>query len=133
MTSASPIPTQTPWGKPDSIREIAPGIVRFDTPSHGGYWLSPERVAEMPKPLREFKPFAGANWYEEDADWAIVCLAFPQHFPDDAIFAALTTVKHYKPELFAELVKDIDIPTGTWQQKLTADDRARAKRVAGLS
>ena len=36
--------THTPWGRPDSSKEIAPGITRYDTPSHGGYYVSPERV-----------------------------------------------------------------------------------------
>lgn len=30
----------TPWGVSDGGREIAPGIVRYHTPSHGGYWLA---------------------------------------------------------------------------------------------
>ena len=97
-------PTSTPWGHPDTITEIAPGIILYSTPSHGGYWLSPARVAAMPKPLRDFQPFTGANWYEEDADWAIVALAFPKLFPADAIPAALETIKHYKPEIFEQVV-----------------------------
>lgn len=101
--ASTAIPTYTPWGKPDSMEKIAPGIVRFHTPSHGGYWLSPERVAEMPKPLREFKPFAGPNWYEEDADWSIVALAFPHLFPADAFCAALETLKHCQPELYEQI------------------------------
>ena len=96
-------PASTPWGHPDIVTEIAPGIVFYSTPSHGGYWLSPARVAAMPKPLRDFQPFAGPNFYEEDADWAIVALAFPQFFPDDAIPAALQTIKHYKPELYEQV------------------------------
>jgi hypothetical protein len=97
-------PTSTPWGHPDTITEIAPGIIRYDTPSHGGYWLSDARIAAMPKPLRDFKPFAGRNWYEEDCDWAIVALAFPQHFPDDAKPVALETIKRYKPELYEQVM-----------------------------
>jgi len=97
-------PTHTPWGHPDTVTEIAPGIVLYSTPSHGGYWLSPARVAAMPKPLRDFQPFAGKNWYEEDCDWAIVALAFPKLFPDHAIPAALKTIKHYKPELYEQVV-----------------------------
>jgi hypothetical protein len=58
----------------------------------------------MPKPLRDFKPFAGRNWYEEDCDWAIVALAFPQHFPDDANPVALKTIKRYKPELYEQVM-----------------------------
>ncbi len=101
-------PPETPWGPAYSSREIAPGIVLYSTPSHGGYWLSPDRVAEMPKPLREFKPWAGPNWYEEDCDWSIVALAFPQYFPDDAQGAALATLQHYRPELFTEVVGMIE-------------------------
>ncbi len=94
---------ETPWGPAQQSKEIAPGIVRHDTASHGGYYVSPARVALMPKPLREFKPFAGANWYEEDCDWCIVALAFPQYFPDDAIPLALKTLERYRPELFQEV------------------------------
>lgn len=97
-------PVQTPWGLPDTAREIAPGIVFYSTPSHGGYWLSPARVAAMPKPLRDFQPFAGANWYEEDADWAIVALAFPQFFPAEAVRMASVTLMHYNPELYEQFV-----------------------------
>jgi len=95
--------TETPWGPSQSSREIAPGIIRHDTAAHGGYYLSPERVASMPKPLRDFKPWAGPNWYEEDCDWSIVALAFPQFFPDDSIPVARATLKHYKPELFEQM------------------------------
>ena len=101
-------PTHTPWGIADSVTEIAPGIIRYDTPSHGGYWLSPERVAEMPKPLREFTPWAGPGWFEEDCDWAVVALAFPQFFPEDAIPAALKTLQRYKPEVYKAFVRPAD-------------------------
>ena len=47
-------PTDTPWGHPDTVTEIAPGIISYSTPSHGGIWLSDQRVASMPKALREF-------------------------------------------------------------------------------
>jgi hypothetical protein len=94
--------THTPWGRPDTITEIAPGITFYSTPSHGGYHLSPARIASMPKPLRDFQPFAGPGFYEEDCDWSIVCLAFPQFFPADAIPAAMNTLKHSKPEIYEE-------------------------------
>jgi hypothetical protein len=97
------MPVETPWGLSQSSKEIAPGIIHHETASHGGFYLSPARVAQMPKPLRDFKPFAGANWYEEDCDWAIVAVAFPQFFPAKDILAASATLKSWKPELFAEL------------------------------
>jgi hypothetical protein len=127
----------TPWGVAQHSREYAPGIVFYSTASHGGFHLSDARVAMMPKCLREFVPFGGeqrgaGRWLEEDCDWSIVAIAFPQFFKPEDIEVALSTIKHYKPELFAELVKDIDLPTGGWQRKLTEAARASAKRVAGL-
>jgi hypothetical protein len=95
-------PTETPWGPAQTSTEIAPGIVAYTTASHGGYYVSPERVSTMPKSLRDFKPFAGPNWYEEDCDWAVVALAFPKFFPPDAIPAALKTLERSQPGLFAE-------------------------------
>ena len=97
-------PVQTPWGLSQSSEEIAPGIVFHSTASHGGYELSPARVASMPKPLREFEPWAGPGYYEEDCDWSVVCLAFPQFFPDDAQGAAMRTLERYKPEVFREFM-----------------------------
>jgi hypothetical protein len=99
---------QTPWGPSQSSKEYAPGIVFHSTASHGGFYLSPERVAAMPQCLRDFVPFGGpqpgpGRWLEEDCDWVVVALAFPQLFPADAIPAALKTLEHYKPELFAEV------------------------------
>ena len=91
---------ETPWGSSQTSEEIASGIIRHDTASHGGYYVSPERVAEMPKPLRDFKPFAGPNWYEEDCDWCIVVLAFPKRFPSDYPPEALKTLKRYQPDVF---------------------------------
>ena len=78
-------PVNSPWGPAQSAEQIAPGIWRVDTERHGGYHLSPERVAAMPDALRCYVPYAARNdcalgWYEEDIDWCIVCLAFPDAF-----------------------------------------------------
>jgi hypothetical protein len=99
---------ETPWGPAQTTREIAPGITLYTTASHGGFHLSAARVASMPKALREFVPFGGeqrgpGRWFEEDCDWSVVALAFPQFFPDDQA-AALATLKSYKPELCEQVV-----------------------------
>ena len=103
--------TSTPWGPSQTTTEIAPGIVAYTTASHGGYHLSDARVASMPKPLRDFVPFGGpqagpGRWFEEDCDWSVVCVAFPEHFPDDAIQAAWRTLRNYKPTLYDQLLHD---------------------------
>ncbi len=102
-TPAADRAVETPWGPALTRQEIAPGIILYSTAWHGGYWLSPERVLQMPGPLRDATPFAAGpgpgRWYEEDCDWAIVALAFPRYFPADSVAAAQTTLKHDRPGL----------------------------------
>jgi len=75
---------RTPWGQADHYEQIAPGVYRVDTPSHGGYWVREFARAKWPENLRDYEPFAGVGWYEEDCDWAIVALAMPHLFPVEA-------------------------------------------------
>lgn len=72
----------TPWGTPQQSKQIADGITWYSTASHGGFHVSARIKASMPEPYRSIKTFAGGNWYEEDCDWSIVALAFPEYFPD---------------------------------------------------
>lgn len=79
-------PKETPWGPWHQIREIIPGVWRVATASHGGYWLTPVRLAEMPAVLRQGpqdgkeKPFSlddvRAGWFEEDVEAVRVVVAF---------------------------------------------------------
>ena len=86
-------PKLTPWGQWDFIREIIPGVWRVNTPSHGGYWVSPEKLAQMPPALRDGVPGempfdttdTAAGWFEEDEEANRVVLAFC-HGPDAAAF-----------------------------------------------
>ncbi len=70
----------TPWGISDSHKNISEGIDWFGTPSHGGFRLSAERLAQLPLRFKYFKPWAGAGWFEEDCDWCVVVIAFPGFF-----------------------------------------------------
>ena len=57
----------TPWGAPQSQKEITPGVIRVDTAGHGGYWVSDEMLLKMPVDCRTVKTFSGEiGWYEED-------------------------------------------------------------------
>jgi hypothetical protein len=99
----------TPWGPSQTSKEYAPGIVFYSTASHGGFRLSEARVATMPKCLREFVPFGGKQsgsgmWLEEDCDWSIAAIAFPQFFKPEDTQAALATIKGWKPELYEQVV-----------------------------
>jgi hypothetical protein len=73
----------TPWGvsqgKPATI---ADGITFYHTARHGGFHLSPERLAAMPAALRAARTDYGPDypWFEEDCDYSLVVMAFPEYF-----------------------------------------------------
>ena len=85
---------KTPWGKSDSIQELAEGIKLVTTPRHGGVKLDRKRNAKMPEYMRQ-----EGGWYEEDAKWAFVALIFPEAFPERAEMA-LKTVKNWYPDIY---------------------------------
>lgn len=68
-------PKNTPWGRADYTKQLAPGIWTVGTPSHGGMWIAPELYATMPESIRETRHSHG-GWFEEDCDWAIPVLFF---------------------------------------------------------
>ena len=78
--------TSSPWGKPDFVKDIGAGILRIDTPSHGGYFIPPQLNALVPAAWRmaSFNQQGRRGWYEEDCDWALVALTFPTTFPAHA-------------------------------------------------
>lgn len=82
----------TPWGNSQNSTVLADGITSVDTASHGGYHLDDKANAKVKMLFPDFRPFAGEHWYEEDCDWAIVALAFPELFSDENLRAAINTV-----------------------------------------
>lgn len=94
----------SPWGVIDWAREIAPGIVSVSTASHGGFYVSRERLATMPEALARVPTYVersagvkivtvagdgfGGRWYEEDCDAALVALAWPEAFPREYLKVA---------------------------------------------
>jgi hypothetical protein len=71
------------------------GITFEDTPSHGYYWLSPERNAEVHDALR--RP---GGRYEEDLEAFIVLLYFPAVLPHASPAHTLKTmINHYPDEM----------------------------------
>ena len=60
----------TPWGPPQDIEELAEGVWRVSTASHGGLKLSRERWAEIPACVRD--TMFTATFAEEDCEDPIV-------------------------------------------------------------
>ena len=85
-------PKYSPWGKVQHSETIAKGICRVTTSSHGGLKLSPARGAQVPKNARK-----AGDWYEEDAEWSIVALVFPECFSEKELESAHVSAKEYYP------------------------------------
>ena len=68
MTTATA--TYTPWGWTQDIEELAEGIWRVTTPSHGGLKLSRERWDELPAEVRD--AMLTPTFAEEDCEEPIV-------------------------------------------------------------
>ena len=100
----------TPWGQSDHTKEIAPGIIFYSTPSHGGAFVPAEIRAEWPQALRDFKTFAGGDWYEEDCDVQLVILAHPESFKAatvaDAVRFARAYCQDYAPAIYEWIDSD---------------------------
>jgi len=103
----------TPWGKPQHVDTIAPGIDFYSTANHGGYHLSRDRMAQVPEYM--CNTFAGGPWFEEDCDWAIVALTFESDFrcyyndnerSNFVMKAAMETMEHFRPQHFARFMSD---------------------------
>ena len=67
MTSTT---LHTPWGPAQEIVELAEGVLRVSTASHGGLKLSPERWAELPAEVRNL--MLNPTFAEEDCEEPIV-------------------------------------------------------------
>jgi hypothetical protein len=67
--------TSTPWGTADHSERLAVGIMQYSTPGHGGIHLSKTRQEAMPVAFR-----TDGGWYEEDCDWALVAVVWPEAF-----------------------------------------------------
>lgn len=96
----SEAPKYSPWGAVQSATEVAPGLWSVSTAGHGGLKLSRERNAAMPDYMR-----SPGGWYEEDSQWSLVALVFPEPFrallpwqkPGDRTFyeSALETARNW--------------------------------------
>lgn len=99
----------TPWGNSDYQKTIAPGIVEVGTPSHGGIWLSPERVAQLPLGIDNF--LHDLRWWEEDCDWCIPYVIFADDIRahgqaykfESNLLIARETLERWHPEILNKI------------------------------
>jgi hypothetical protein len=85
----------TPWGFPQQIKPLGTsGLFAVSCANHGGIFVPDAKLAEMPAALRS-NVYGGGNWFEEDCEWALACLAFPEAFPAESLPHAVRTVEAY--------------------------------------
>ena len=84
--SQTPPNPRSPWGRqtePPYQLRVA-GLYTIRTASHGGIWVSPTRLHELPQWCREYaKRWSkgnGPQWFEEDCAALLVILAWPEAF-----------------------------------------------------
>ena len=83
---------KTPWGIAHAIRVHDDGILYFETHSHSGLHLDPERNARMPEAWRNED-----GWYPDDKEWAKVVVTFPETFDDEQCLRAEGIVQRHFP------------------------------------
>lgn len=86
----------TPWGPSQTTKTLATGIISITTAGHGGIYLEPLRQSHVARLFPDFATFAGGPWYEEDEDWAVVALAFPEAFEDEAVYYAVEAATRFR-------------------------------------
>ncbi|NBZ88897.1 DUF7007 domain-containing protein [Stagnihabitans tardus] len=85
--------TSTPWGPSQGAVRYGEGVVFHSTSGHGGLHLAADRNAKVHPLLRE-----PGGWYEEDAAWAAVAVAWPDLFTGHERRQAEETLRHSWPD-----------------------------------
>jgi hypothetical protein len=101
------VSSDSPWGKVQTAEDVAPGITRISTASHGGYRLNSAANAKIDLALRKatFQGQGLKGWYEEDCDWAIVVYTFREHFDEIQYQLAVESLKDNHKEVWKQIQK----------------------------
>jgi hypothetical protein len=91
----------SPWGSVQHEERIAPGITFVSTASHGGFKLNEDLNEKIPASMRQQD-----GWYEEDVDWAIIPIIYPDAFRNDQRARAITTLKNWRPQLYERFFEE---------------------------
>ncbi|GBF59161.1 hypothetical protein PbB2_02853 [Candidatus Phycosocius bacilliformis] len=99
-----PKPMGSPWGHIQDADQIAPGIWSVSTASHGGFYLSQERMSALPDYLK-VNTYGQTCWFEEDVEVSLVLLGFADEFATHPFYGKwsdmiVKTVEQYYPDAF---------------------------------
>ncbi|NGO66070.1 hypothetical protein G6N76_20635 [Rhizobium daejeonense] len=111
----------TPWGGSQMAVIYAEGIVAHSTAGHGGFHLSADRNVKIHPLLRKETP-----WYEEDSEWAIVALSFPDLFTGYERAMAEKTIRNTWPDAW-EAIHGAKLAEGeSWARDRRVFDQCHA-------
>ncbi|WP_107676216.1 hypothetical protein [Agrobacterium sp. LAD9] len=115
------IACSTPWGASQMATVYAEGVTSHMTASHGGFHLSIERNSRIHPALRK-----GSPWYEEDAEWAIVALTFPDLFTTYERRIAGDAIRNSWPDAWEKIHCCVLDPAESWAKARRLSDEAHA-------
>lgn len=112
----------TPWGGSQMAVIYADGVIAHSTAGHGGLHLSAARNAKIHPLLRKDSP-----WFEEDCEWAIVAITFPELFTAYERTLAEKTFRNIWPDEW-EAIHDTKLTEGdSWAKDRRAFDQRHAE------
>ncbi len=109
----------SPWGPPQDWQEYAEGVYQVGTAGHGGVKLDRKRNALVPAYMR-----LPGGWYEEDCDWCIPAIVFPESGLDRG--SAKETLLNWHPDAYA---KFYDVPLENLEGESTVYDERLWKKA----
>jgi hypothetical protein len=133
----NPIPPalqSTPWGNAHGAYEYAEGLIFVHTASHGGLYCSAARWGELMRAFPAWRSFNNlAGWLEEDEDFALGPLLWPEAFDPQAVFNAVRTATaaaaaYREPNPWPAVTAWLQSPAGAAVLKIAAEYE---KTIAG--
>lgn len=99
----------TPWGVADYRKDVIEGITFYSTPSHGGFFLSPERLKQVPPCVHKsnFGHETKRGWFEEDLEWFWLVLCWPDELTQYSTETAKRHLSKYYPEIVSEFERTL--------------------------
>ena len=111
----------TPWGGSQMAVIYAEGVIAHSTAGHGGFHLSADRNSKVHSLLRKVTP-----WYEEDCEWAIVALSFPELFTGYERSTAEKTIRNTWPDAWGAIHRCKLAEGESWFKDRRAFDQGHA-------
>lgn len=106
---------KTPWGLSDGGVQVAPGLVFYNTPGHGGLHVSGANLKSVPPACQRYarKWSGSASWYEEDIAITLTAVIWPDiarklfapryhYMTDEEIRTELLASMHQSAEFYAK-------------------------------